>query len=187
MIIDSNEVCRKYDFSSIITSDDNWQAMFIIKDIIDSGNYFENSPPFQTKENLFGRSEPVWLKYRMSFLMSVFMYLGHEARVSNMMAWSFMTNIDTQEDRNTYWHHHQHRANPMLSGIMYLHIPTDVADRDTCGTEIAPNGPDGDGKFFIRPTDFTWLIYPSKIWHRPGIAQSKDYRFVLAADVEYQL
>jgi len=31
------------------------------------------------------------------------------------------------------------------------------------------------------------LIYPSKEWHRPGIAQSKDYRFVLAADVEYTL
>jgi hypothetical protein len=186
-VIDQNDTFRKFDFSSIITANDNWEAMFIIKDIIDSGNYFTNSPPFQTKENLFGRAEAIWLKYRMSFLMGAFMYLGREVKVSNMMAWSFMTNTDTEEDRNRYWHHHQHRENPMLSGIFYLHIPTDVDNRDTCGTEMAPNGPEGDGKFFVRPSDFNWLIYPSKEWHRPGIAQSKDYRFVLAADVEYTL
>jgi hypothetical protein len=184
-IIDSNDTFKKYDFSSIITEDDNWQAMFVIKDIIDSGNYFENSPKFQTKENIFARKEPVWLKYRMSFLMSVFMYLGHEVKVSNMMAWSFMTNTDTQENRDSYWHHHDKHGGNSISGIYYLHIPTDVEDRDTCGTEMAPNGPEGDGKFFVRPTEYSWLIYPSNQWHRPGIAQSKDYRFILAADIQY--
>ena len=184
-IIDSNDTFKKYDFSSIITEDDNWQAMFVIKDIIDSGNYFDNSPKFQTKENIFARKEPVWLKYRMSFLMSVFMYLGHEVKVSNMMAWSFMTNTDTQENRDSYWHHHDKHGGNSISGIYYLHIPTDVEDRDTCGTEMAPNGPEGDGKFFVRPTEYSWLIYPSNQWHRPGIAQSKDYRFILAADIQY--
>jgi hypothetical protein len=73
----------------------------------------------------------------------------------------------------------------MMSGVLYLHIPEDVNDRDYCGTEMAPNGPNGEGKFFIRPSDFTWVVYPSNVYHRPGIVQSKDYRFVLAADVEY--
>jgi len=183
-IVDQNQLVKKFDFSSIITENDRWQAMRIVKEIIDSGNYFTNSPPFQTKENLFGRDEAVWLKLRMSFLMSVFMYLGHEARVSNMMAWSFMTNTDTQENRDTYWHHHDKHSGHSLSGIMYLHIPTDVQDFDTCGTEIAPNGPEGDGKFFIQPSYGAWHIYPSATWHRPGIAQSKDYRFIIAADVD---
>jgi hypothetical protein len=183
-IIDQNELVKKFDFSSIITEEDRWQAMFIIKDMIDAGNYFTNSPPFQTNANLFGRSEAIWLKFRMSFLMSVFMYLGHEARVSNLMAWSFMTNTDTQENRDTYWHHHDKHSGQSLSGIMYLHIPPDVQDFDTCGTEIAPNGPEGDGKFFIRPSYGAWQIYPSATWHRPGIAQSKDYRFIIAADVD---
>jgi hypothetical protein len=70
-----------------------------------------------------------------------------------------------------------------MSGILYLHIPDDVQDLDTCGTEIAPNGPDGDGKFFVRPREHTWFIYPSETWHRPGIVQSNKYRFVLAADI----
>jgi hypothetical protein len=187
-VIDQNETFRKFDFSSVITEQDNGSAMDIIRSIIAGGNYFTNSPKYQTKENIFARPESVWLKYRMSFLFSVFMYLGREAKVSNMMAWSFMTNLQGAEDREKLWHHHWHPKNPnakMMSGIFYLHIPDDVQDRDYCGTEMAPTGPDGTGKFFVCPSDFTWLIYPSDQWHRPGIVQSENYRFVLAADIEY--
>jgi hypothetical protein len=185
-IINENDLCRKYDYSSLLTADDTASATDIIKSIIDSGNYFKNSPPYQTQKNIFGRQEPVWLKYRMTFLTSVFLYLGQERRVSNMMAWSFMTNLGTVEDRDKYWHHHNKHSGQSLSGIMYLHIPDDVKDFDTCGTEMAPNGPEGDGKFFVRPSYYTWLIYPSNTWHRPGIIQSNQYRFILAADIDYE-
>jgi hypothetical protein len=189
-VIDQNNTFRKFDFSSTITEQDNQEACGIIKQIIADGNYFTNSPKFQTKENIFARPESVWLKYRMSFLMSVFMYLGREVKVSNMMAWSFMTNLEGAENRDNLWHNHWHPQNPnakMMSGVFYLHIPNDVKDRDYCGTEMAPNGVDNDGKFFIRPTDGNWLIYPSDQWHRPGIVQSNNYRFILAVDVEYVL
>jgi hypothetical protein len=118
------------------------------------------------------------------------MYLGQEVKVSNMMAWSFMTNLQGAEDRENLWHHHWHPSQPnakLLSGIFYLHIPEDVKDRDYAGTEMAPNGIEQDGKYFVSPTDHTWLIYPSNQWHRPGIVQSNNYRFILAADVEYFL
>ena len=190
LVIDQNDTFRKFDFSSVISPEDNKSAIGTIKNIIASGNYFTNSPKYQTKENIFARPEPVWLKYRMSFMFSVFMYLGREVKVSNMMAWSFMTNLDGAEDREKLWHDHWHPTNPnakMLSGIFYLHIPEDVLDRNYCGTEMAPNGPENDGKFFVKPTDYNWLIYPSNQWHRPGIVQSKDYRFILAADIEYIL
>jgi hypothetical protein len=187
-VIDQDELFRKFDFSSTITEKDNLEVIEIVKDIVASGNYFTNSPRYQTKENLFARPESIWLKYRMSFLFSVFMYLGKEAKVSNMMAWSFMTNLDGAEDREKLWHHHWHPQNPnskMLSGLFYLHIPDDVADRDTCGTEMALNGPEHEGKLFVRPSDYSWLIYPSSIWHRPGVVQSDQYRFILAVDIEY--
>jgi hypothetical protein len=187
-VIDYNSTFQKFDFSSIIKKEDNQQACDIVKDIISSGNYFTNSPKYQTKENIFSRKEPIWLKYRMSFLFSVFMYLGREVKVSNMMAWSFMTNLEGSENRDNLWHNHWHPQNPnskMMSGVFYLHIPDDVKDRDYCGTEMAPNGVANDGKFFVRPTDFNWLIYPSDQIHRPGIVQSNQYRFILAADVEY--
>jgi len=187
-VIDQNELVKKFDFSSVITDYDNNQAVSVIRKIIADGNYFKNSPPYQTKENLFARPESVWLKYRMSFLFSVFMYLGREVRVSNMMAWSYMTNLETHEDRDKLWHEHWHPSHPdakMMSGIFYLHIPEDVKDRDYCGTEMAPNGPESANKFFVKPTDFAWTVYPSNLYHRPGIPQSNNYRFVLAVDVEY--
>jgi len=189
-VIDQDAVFRKFDFSSVITEQDNQTACGIIRDIVSQGNYFTNSPKFQTKENIFARSEPIWVKYRMSFLMSVFMYLGREVKVSNMMAWSYMTNLEGAENRDKLWHNHWHPQNPnakIMSGIFYLHIPKDVKDRDYCGTEMAPNGVDNDEKFFIRPTDGNWLIYPGDQWHRPGIVQSHNYRFILAVDVEYVL
>jgi hypothetical protein len=187
-VIDQDSTFQKFDFSSIITPHDNQEAIGIIKSIIAEGNYFTNSPKFQTNENIFGRSEAVWLKYRMSFLMSVFMYLGREVKVNNMMAWSFMTNLEGAENRDNLWHHHwhpTHDAAKMLSGVLYLHIPDDVKDYDYCGTEMAPNGPNGEGKLFVKPSEYTWLIYPSDQWHRPGIVQSNQYRFILAADIEY--
>lgn len=187
-VIDENDLIKKYDFSSIISKSDDHEACKIVTKIIESGNYFTNSPKFQTKENVFARPEEVWLKYRMSFLMSVFLYLGKEVRVANMMAWSFMTSLKTAENRESLWHHHWHPTSPdakMLSGVYYLHIPDNVKDRDYCGTEIAEKGPEKEEKYFIRPQNHSWIVYPSDIWHRPGIVQSQDYRFVLAVDVEY--
>ena len=189
IIVDQTPLVKKYNFSSVITQQDNDQACAIIKSIIDSGNYFTNSPKYQTRENIFARNETVWLKYRMSFLFSIFMYVGREAKVKNMMAWSFMTNLEGAEDREKLWHDHWHPQDPnskMLSGIFYLHIPDDVQDRNTCGTEMAPNGPESDNKFFVTPSEFHWTIYPSNIWHRPGIVQSNKYRYIIAVDVEYQ-
>lgn len=188
IIISENSTFRKFNFESIITKHDDFKTCRIIESIIQQGNYFTNSPKFQTKENLFGRPEEIWLKYRMSFLFSVFMYLGREVKVSNMMAWSYMTNLETHEDRDKLWHNHWHPQNPngkIISGIWYLHIPEDVKDRDYCGTEFAPNGVENDGKFFITPSQGHWLIYPGDQWHRPGIPQSDKFRFILAADVEY--
>jgi len=183
-VIVQNELCKTYNFESFITAEDTNSAISNINTIIDGGNYFKNSPPFQTSVNLFGLQEAHWLKYRMTFLTSVFMYLGQEAQVANMMAWSFKTNNSTVEDREKYWHHHDKHSGRSLSGIMYLQIPDDVKDFDTCGTEMAPNGPQADGKFFIRPSYYTWMIYPSAVWHRPGIVQSDKWRYILAADID---
>jgi hypothetical protein len=175
-------IVKSYDYSSLITDSDEEDACHIVKGIIDSGNYFTNSPPYQTKENLFARPEAVWLKYRMTFLTSVFLYLGKEHRVANMQAWSFMTNRQSQPDRNKLWHHHDKHGMKGLSGILYLHVPDIHAES---GTELAPNGPEGAGKFYIGPNKHTWNIYPSETWHRPGINSSEDYRYIIAVDVGY--
>ena len=187
-VIESNDTFKKFDFRSVISTEDDRLAIDIVKQIIASGNYFTNSPKYQTKENIFNRQESIWLKYRMSLIFACFLYLGKEVKVGNMMAWSFMTNLEGAEDREKLWHNHWHPSRPdakMLSGIWYLHIPNDVKDMDYAGTEMAPNGIDADGKFFVTPTSGNWLIYPADKWHRPGIVQSNQFRFILAADIEY--
>ena len=177
----ASDLVKSYDYSSLITDKDCKDAIACAQSIVDAGNYFKNSPPYQTQENVFSRAEPFWLKYRMTFLTSVFLYLGNEHKVSNMMAWIYMTDRKTQPDRNTLWHHHNKHGMKGLSGILYLHVPASAA-----GTEIAPNGPEADGKFYIEPNSHTWNIYPSEVWHRPGLNPTDEFRFVLAADIGYQ-
>ena len=48
-VIDQNDTFRKFDFSSVISPEDNKEAIGIIKNIIASGNYFTNSPKYQTQ------------------------------------------------------------------------------------------------------------------------------------------
>ena len=187
MTVTHTDIVKKYDFSSVIFQDDTDQTCKIVKEIIDSGNYFENSPKYQTKENLFARNEPVWLKYRMSFMFACFMYLGKEVRVNGINCWSFMTSHDANQDRFQLWHHHHHNLTiTKISGIMYLDIPKDIDMFDTSGTEFSIGHPEKDPTFFIKPEYFSWMIYPSNVWHRPGPCSSVQNRFVLAADMEYQ-
>ena len=162
-IIDSNNIFKKYDYSSVITQDDIDYAIQDVKSIIESGKFWHNSPKYQTKENIFARQHPSWMKFRMSFLFSVFQYFGKEVQVGKMQAWSFMTNKEGAEDREKLWHHHQHVKEPqMMSGVFYLHIPYDVDNRDLCGAEFSADGSENDVEFLIKPTDFHWLIYPCK-------------------------
>ena len=188
-VVENNEYIDQYNFSSLITEEDNNQLMFIAKDTIDAGHYFENSPKFQTKENLFARPEPIFLKMRQSFIYSCFMYLGKEVRIKNIMSWVFMTSSRDCEDRNKMWHNHHVSDNDgstdTLSGIWYVHIPP-VSQPELSGTEYAMDGaPNFKDTFFLKPNNLTWNVYPSKLWHRPGITDSIEYRFVFAADMEY--
>lgn len=190
-IVDSNEYIDKYDWSSLIKQDDAEQIKSVARNIIGAGQYFKNSPKYQTMENLFARPEPVFLKMRQSFIYSCFMFLGREVRIKNIMSWVFMTNQQGQseEDKSKLWHNHHISDNDgttdTISGIFYVHIPKDVANYQTAGTEFALNYPNFDNTIFVTPKELTWIVYPSKLWHRPGISDSDDYRFVFAADMEY--
>ena len=187
-VIENHEYIDQYNFSSLITDQDNQELISIAKTIIDSGNYFTNSPKYQTKENLFFRQDPVMLKMRQSFVYSCFMFLGREVRIKNLMSWVFMTNSETADDREQFWHNHHVSDNngttDTVSGVWYAHIPV-TTNPDISGTEFSLNFPNHDNDFYLKPKNLTWNVYPSKIWHRPGITDSTEFRFVFAADMEY--
>jgi hypothetical protein len=188
-IIDTNEYIEKYNFGNLITAEDNKEIMRISKDLIDAGQYFTNSPKYQTKANLFARPEPVWLKMRQSFIYSCFMFLGKEVRIKGINSWVYMTKYGDDVDRKQLWHHHHYDLNHgKVSGIWYVHLPEDVGDINLAGTEFALDGVEGENKVFVTPAEYTWVVYPSKLWHRPGPTTNKEnYRFVFAADLEYFL
>ena len=188
-IIDNSEYIDLYDWSSLITSKDMLELTSVVASIIDSGNYFTNSPKYQTKENLFARPEQVFFKMRQSFIYSVFQFLGGEVKIKNMMSWCFMSSQNEVENREDLWHTHHLGDNDntthSVSGIWYAHIPKSITNQDTAGTEFCLDWPHKTDTFYLRPKDLTWVIYPSKIWHRPGVIDSDDFRFVFAADMEY--
>jgi hypothetical protein len=187
-IVEKTEYIDVYDWSSLIKQQDMDQLKTVAKQIIDSGNYFQNSPKYQTKENLFARPEPVFLQMRQSFIYSCFMFLGREVRIKNIMSWVFMTSAADAEDRDNMWHNHHVSDNDgttdTVSGIWYVHIPQ-TSNPDLSGTEFAMDYPNFKDTFFLKPNNLTWNVYPSKLWHRPGITDSNEYRFVFAADMEY--
>ena len=59
-------------------------------------------------------------------------------------------------------------------------------DTVTAGTEFSPLGPENtEGRFFAEALQGHWAIWPGTSWHRPGILQSNEDRFIIAADMGF--
>lgn len=175
-----------YDWNNLINASARERMVQNVDEIIASGNYFTNSPKFQTKVNIFGLQSNDWTNLKMSFIWSCFAYMNKEVQIKNIQSWSFQTSLNAAEDRDNLWHHHNHNPETItVSGVYYLQLPDDVIDLNTAGTELAPNGVDGGGKYFAPWKTGQWMIYPGKIWHRPGILQSNKNRYIVAADMEF--
>ena len=139
-----------------------------------------------TTSNKIIVSDDTFTKYDFSSVITEKDKIQAMESIKNMMAWSFMTSNATVEDRNDLWHtHHLTKQNKSISGIFYLHIPEDVLNFDMSGTEMAPNGMENPERVFVRPTPYSWLIYPSNVYHRPTPPQSNQFRYIVAADMEF--
>lgn len=172
-----------FDWNNLIHSEARDRMVQDIDQLIEQGHYWKNSPPYQTDVNIFGLLTEDWVNLKMSFIWSCFAYMRQERQIKTIKSWGYKTNIDTQEDRERYWHQHVREDNLVLSGVYYLDIPEGV-DLATSGTEFAPNGPESTGKFFVPSAQGYWIIFPGNTWHRPGILESKDWRYIVAADME---
>ena len=174
-----------YDWGNLINADSRQRMVTNVDEIIASGNYFTNSPRFQTKLNVFGLQSSDWVNLKMSFIWSCFAFMNKEVQIKNIQSWSFQTSLKTAENRDNLWHHHNHNPETTtVSGVYYLQSPMSVRT-NIAGTELAPNGVEGEGKYFVPWKTGHWMIYPGKIWHRPGILQSDSNRYVVAADMEF--
>jgi len=174
-----------YDWNNLIGADSRQRMVADIRKLIDEGHYWKNSPKFQTDVNVFGIPTQDWTNLKMSFIWSCFAYLQREVQIKTIKSWSYMTSLKHPEPRETLWHTHDRGPGvKTLSAVYYLHLPDEV-DTLTAGTEFAPLGPEKDGHFFAEARVGQWIIWPGKSWHRPGILQSHDDRFIVAADLEF--
>ena len=171
-----------YDWTSLITIGASQKMIFDIDHLVDAGQYWTNSPPYQTNINIFGLPNENWNNLKMSFIWSCFAFMGREAQIRSVKSWGYKTNLTTQEDRDSYWHQHKRDGSIVLSGVYYIKLPKD-ANLDTSGTELAHTTPEGDTTY-VPAKQGHWLIFPGKTWHRPGILESNDWRYIVAADME---
>jgi hypothetical protein len=115
----------------------------------------------------------------------VFAYLGKEVQIKKVGSWGVQTSLKLVEEPKKLWHHHAVSENETISGVFYLQLPDDVNDLEKAGTDMAPDGPLSDNTFFADWRTANWMIYPGKIYHRPGVLQSFSDRFVVAADLDF--
>ena len=171
-----------YDWNSLIDEKHRDRMRNDIEMGIRAGKFWHNSPKYQTNWNVFQD----FTDLKMAFIWSAFKYLGKEVQIKNVQSWAFQTSLEHAEDRDTLWHHHNHNpATKTVSGVFYLHLPEDVKDLEKAGTELAPNSPEGEGNFFVPWKTGHWMIYPGAVWHRPGVVQSLNDRYIVAADMEF--
>lgn len=175
-----------YDWNSLINDVHRSRMITDIQQVISQGKFWKNSPRFQTDINIFGLPGDHWTNLKMSFIWSAFAYLRRDVPIKAVKSWGYMTSLSyTVEDRDTYWHNHTRPDSTVISGVYYLKMPQGV-DLNTAGTEFAPQGPQTtEGRFFAPAKPGHWIIWQGKEWHRPGILQSQEDRFIVAADLEF--
>ena len=176
------KVYELYDWTSLINADSRQRMVDNIDTVIADGDYWKNSPPYQTSINIFGMPTQDWNNLKMSFIWSAFAYMGQERQIKTIKSWGYKTNLETQEDRNNYWHQHIRDDSIVLSGVYYAKLP-EGANLDTSGTELAHTTPEGTTEY-VPAKEGHWLIFPGKTWHRPGILESNNWRYIVAADME---
>lgn len=175
-----------YNWNNLITQTARDSMMTDIRDLINEGHYWKNSPRYQTDVNIFGLEGEHWCNMKMSFIWSVFAYLKSDISIKSIKSWSYMTSLAyTGDDRDNLWHTHTREGSTTVSGVYYLSVPPSV-DLKTSGTEFSPLGPqNSQGRFFVPAYEGYWAIWPGSTWHRPGVLQSEKDRFIIAADLEF--
>jgi hypothetical protein len=160
---------KKYDYSHIISSNDQKEAISLVYNLIKTGNWCKSVPKFQTYSDIHKYSELDIFK--KTFLQSCYDYLNINYNAKILM-WCYKDNIFNIKKKNL-WHSHCDISwgENKISGIYYLKNPLKE------GTKFQ--------NFTLEANPYTWYIYPSNLLHRPPNTKSFVNRYTLAADFYY--
>lgn len=166
------------DEGSLISPELRTRTVTLIDSIIEETPQTPERPSFQTGIDLFNREG--FSPYKDTFLESCLALMPRNAKnfIASTRCSAYMDYWDNykSKDRDAQWHFHE---KAYFSGIFYLHIP-DSMDPKVCGTEFR------DPDIYVPPRIGHWLIFPGHTLHRPGISNTNDKRYVLAADFMVQ-
>lgn len=165
---------RWFDTTDQIDSGLRQSAISAIDKILETFPQQPSRPSFQTGTDLF--SLPEFRVFKESFVSACLTLMppSKKSFKLDLPCSSYMDYWDNYrlKDRDAQWHFHE---GALFSGIYYLLIPESM-DLAVCGTEFR------DPDIYLQPRQGHWLIFPGRTLHRPGISNTNDKRYVLAAD-----
>ena len=164
------------DTSDVITEEQRQTALAELSRMFATGDYVQapEKPSFQTGQHLFSKQE--FLPFRKTFIKACVEQVpfNRATFMVDSVCSCYMDYWDNYKlkDREAQWHFHEHAY---FSGIYYLEVPESM-DPSICGTEFR------DPDIYMEPRRGHWLIFPGRTLHRPGVVNTNDKRYVLAAD-----
>ena len=89
-----SELVKKYNFSSLITEEDNQLYKEEIDTLISNGDYWiqKGKPLYQTKGNLFESSSLHWLKLAYTFSTACKLYVEKDIPLCDYRSWGLRIN-----------------------------------------------------------------------------------------------
>ena len=133
-----------YDWEKLITEQDRLALQQDITQIIDQGDWYENSPKYQTKMDVFSIKRAHWSKLRMSFFWSCFAYLGKEVRIESLKSWGMITSLKwslkTEIIYGTIPAWYNSAGAKKIKRSFLFETSRNIGDEE-CGTEFAPSCP----------------------------------------------
>ena len=161
---------KTYNYSHIITEEDQKKAIKLTDSLIKSGNWCKNVPTYQTWPNLYQYDE--FKIFAETFVTSCVQYLNFTPNFK-IYIWVYRDNRfnNMKKNQSEHWHEHSKGNLNKISGIYYL------KNLRGEGTQFK--------HFNITPKSYTWHIYPSYLLHKPPVIKSFRNRYTIAADFEY--
>ncbi len=181
----------RYSCENIINPYDKKDMMDCTDWMIENEMWTDNefTPKYQTDTTIFANNAPpVWHKLRATFFNACREYLkvtpdfcqnADNLNFISSGAWVFKSWKSLNDTQSNPWHDH----NPaFLSGVYYLHDPSDGT---TGGTEFYdPRKSEAHGKRMqqVAPVENTWIIFPGWLNHKTWEVESEEPRYVIAAN-----
>jgi hypothetical protein len=186
----------KFDVSDVITQDHKSNMIRDIDDMEQNNLYLQlddGTPRLQSLPVLFHPNYPYadreyWKCLQETFVHCCYQYLQTVENFCNNQgqleytgcrAWFYKNNSQISAPQKNPPHNH---FPSFLTGVFYLEIP---GDGTTGGTELCdPRGPAERATRMVEimPTPLSWLIFPGWMEHVSGRQNTRESRYVIAAD-----